>query len=103
MYATVAEIKVILPAGVISDDDIQDLLDLAAVDTGDDHKYHLNKTLSLAVAKLKLNGLLPDSATVGPLKADNNVSKAIDAISGSDTQNRIPFLYYKKVGNSETE
>jgi len=99
MLATVAEIKAVLPSGLISDADIQTLLDVAEIDTGDNYNHHYNKTLKLVVTKLKLAGLLPDSATVGPLKADNNVSKAIEDLTGSIAENRIPFLYYKRVGN----
>jgi len=102
MYATVAEIKAVLPSGLVSDDDIQKLLDVAAVTTGDNHEYHFNKTLKLAVAKLKLAGSLPDSATVGPLKADNDVTRALNSFV-TENSSRLPFLYYKKVGNDTSE
>lgn len=95
MYATVAEIKAVLPTGSLTDDEISDLLDLAAIDTGDEHSYHFNKTVKLAVTRLRLAGKLPDSATVGPLKVDMNVNAALSSLGDSS---RIPFLYYKRVG-----
>lgn len=52
MYATVAEIKAVLPADSLTDNEIKSLLDLAAQSTGDNHDYHFNKTVKLAVSNL---------------------------------------------------
>ena len=101
MLATVAEIKAVLPADSLTDQEISSLLDLAAQSTGDNHDYHFNKTVKLAVSKLRLAGKLPDAATVGPLKVDNNIKSALEGLSGTEKENRIPFLYYKKVGNED--
>ena len=103
MYATVAEIKAVLPADSLTDQEISSLLDLAAQSTGDNHEYHFNKTVKLAVSKLRLAGKLPDSATVGPLKTENKLKEAIEGLSGTEKENRIPFLYYKKVGSNEDQ
>lgn len=103
MYATVAEIKAVLPADSLTDNEIKSLLDLAAQSTGDNHDYHFNKTVKLAVSKLRLAGKLPDSATVGPLKTENNIERALEGISGTEKENKIPFLYYKRVGNNENQ
>ena len=99
MLATVAEIKAVLPADSLTDQEISSLLDLAAQSTGDNHDYHFNKTVKLAVSKLRLAGKLPDAATVGPLKVDTNIEKALEGISGTEKENRIPFVYYKRVTN----
>lgn len=100
MYATVAEIKAVLPAGLLTDDEIQDILDVAAVDTGENHKYHFNKAVSLAITKLRLAGSLPDSATVGPLKVDNDITNTLASLTNDES--RLPFLYYKRVGSNDT-
>ena len=100
MLATVAEIKAILPENSLTDPEIQAILDLAAIDTGDNHAYHFNKSVKLAISKLRLSGKLPDSATVGPLKTELNISEAMESISPSKDA-KIPFLYYKKVGNED--
>lgn len=97
MYATVSEVKAVLPTGSLTDDEISDLLDLAAIDTGDDHSYHFNKTVKLAVTKLRLAGKLPDSATVGPLKVEMDVDAALGSL-GDSNETKLPFLYYKRVG-----
>ena len=96
MESTVAEIKAILPSGALTDAEIQDLIDIATADVGStDHSAHLSRTLELAVAKLKMAGKMPDSATVGPIKQSTNVTDVLDRIAGGNT-NKKSFVYYNR-------
>jgi len=100
MLATVEEVKAILPADALTDNEIQDLLDLAAIDTGDNHSHHLNKAVKLAITKLRLAGKLPDSATVGPLKSETDLTGTLKTLSDADSGSRLPLLYYNRVGGN---
>jgi len=104
VYATVAEIKAILPSNVsLTNSEIQSLLDTAALDTSDDHMLHFNRTMQLVVSKLKMMGQLPDSATVGPLKSDINYSKMLDVLSNRSNLTKLPFMYYNRSGGNRSE